>query len=255
MASPTFIQSSRVGRSIFQLRGDVIEITQTILGRRQETRIPIKTLSRDYDRIARRMPQLFVIPLVLCIPCFWVIDYILGQKEVPHEFAIYPGLFMLALVVAAMRGVPRIDRFQFYDYWKKPIFHIIREKKQGEECDAFVRELLERIECGENGRSISDHKTELEGVSDGLFQVQVGEHRWKASVLLGVFSAGLPWFDQLARLIGNLQFMLVFGSTVGGLVFCVLSFQSKERLRYLSVFGAALSLIAPLIYKTGFYLV
>jgi hypothetical protein len=252
MADLAFIQKSRIGRKFFLLKDDSIEVTLTFRGKRQQERIMLRTVNDDYERIARYFRSLVVVPLVLSGFCFWIVYVILGQDRLPHEFGLYPGIFALSFLLAAIKGVPKVDTFQFYNHWERPIFYIVRERNQAEECDAFVGELLHRIECAEKGVQLRGEEqansyAQLTPGSLGL--LLVGEYRWKTSIVLGALSAGLPWLTQITHRFDDYLFMLIFGATVGGVSFCVLSIQSKERFRFLSLAGAALALIAPLFYR------
>jgi len=254
MPDIAFIQNSRIGRKLFLLKDDYIEVALTVRGGKQQERISLKTVDREYERIARRFPVLVVIPLVFGGLCLWIVQAILTQETLPHPFGIYPGLFALSFLSAAVRGIPKIDTFQFYNHWKRPIFYIVRERKQAEECDSFVAELVRRIQSAEDGvRSPPDtHQNGNVKVGLSANNVEVllaGEHRWKASIVLGALSAGLPWLTQITHVFDDCLFMLIFAATVGGIGFCVLSLQVKERFRFFSVVGAALSLVAPLLYR------
>ncbi len=255
MSSTIFIQDSRIGQRVFHLKGDSLEINGKQFGEEVKLELPIRRISGDYTRGTRRFPLLIVVPLVLSVPCFALIYVILNQNVVPHELIMQPCFFLIFLLPAAIRVAVRVEFFQFYDHWQRPIFYIVREQKQQEECDDYVRALLDRIELLENDLPLPVADRIIEPISsislpdpNGFAVLLDGELRWKASLIFGAIAAGLPWIAELSRFLDQFQFLIVFGCSIGGVLCCALSFSAKERFRYLSLVGAVLALIPPYFY-------
>lgn len=251
MSAFTFIQDSRIGRSCFQLRGDQIEVSW-LSGAQGGKTFALRSISSDYDRGLRRFPVLFLFPGLVAAVALGASALLLAQDVVPHDFVTYPGMFLIAGVVGVIRGVPRVEYFQFYDHWRRPLFYFVREAGQAEECDDFVRAFLdqiERVQRGEPAPAASPpppiSSVHLPSAHDAYF---VGEIRWQISLVLGGLSAGLPFIPQFDAALGGLLFFIIFGASVGGLVSTWIPYQGKERYRHLSLIGAILSLVAPFCY-------
>ena len=80
-------------------------------------------------------------------------------------------------------------------------------------------------------------------------QVQAAaEPYWKLAIYSGVLSAVYPLAAETVTALKEWTFLVVMLGTFGGLLFGVFSFVAKERMRYVSLVGMALALIAPLFY-------
>jgi hypothetical protein len=253
MADISFIQRSRIGRGIFLLRKDALEVTISSFGTKSSNRYLLRSIAPDYQLVAHRFWILIIAPLVLGIAAASAGVWILSRPTLPADLAILPALFALALLVASFRGIPRVELFLFFDHWRKPLFFIVRERHQSTECEAFLSVLVDRVECSEHGSPPSSPTLQPRDPSavrfpeaDGERLSLAGQHRWVATVGCGILSAGFPIIapDEWA----NLTLMTVLFSTAGGLAFGVMSFVAKERSRLLAVIGIALSFVAPLFY-------
>ncbi|MBK9990445.1 MAG: hypothetical protein IPP19_06855 [Verrucomicrobia bacterium] len=254
MADRIFIQKSRIGLKIFHLKADALEICSHWTGKGETSRIELRTISPEYRRVARRFTALIVVPLVLCVLCLLAALVVMIHGKDFQGLSIGPLMFSGTFLVLTIQGVPRVDSFQFFDCWGRPVFYVVREKNQSQECDDFVRELLDHIERIDSAEQMAaeDETYPVSAVqlpsSNDVGYLFSGDYRWKLSIAAGAFSAGVPWVGAVLDLFEELPFPLVFFGTVVGLGYCVLSYQAKERLRHFSLLGAAFALIAPLFY-------
>ena len=257
MPDATFIQRSRVGMSIFMLRADHLDVTVYHFGAKSSRQIPLKSISSEYQLMAQRFWYLILVPLVLAAACIGVAYAILSEEALPHIWTIYVVIFFVSAVVATLRGVPRVEVFVFFDHWKKPLFFIVREAAQAEECNAFVHDIIDHIEERESDspKTRSAHATgQSPGAAAAALRVAPknrlarSEPHWMIALASGIFSAGYPLLAERVTGLGDWMFHMVFLGTFGGLLFGVLSFLAKERMRLLALVGMAFGLIAPVFY-------
>jgi len=255
MAHLGFLQRSRIGKAVFILYSETLEVTTHRLGARNVQVFPLHTLSADYHRTAERFYSIIVIPLVLAGACMWLINVLLvADHPLAEGFLIYPFVGFFAFGWAALRGVPWVELLVFSNRGGHPVFYIAREKDQVDECDAFVDALLDHVEMIRQGVSPEDIREKkrrsessvhLPGRSKGrVFGPTEG--RWKLSLAAGVISSGFQPLVENTVTLHDWILPVVLFSTIAALLFGVLSFIAKERLRYLAVFGMALSLVAPI---------
>jgi hypothetical protein len=110
---PTFIQNSRLGRRIFQITGDYLEISGTILGRKTEEKILLRSLSPDFQYEARRLHGMIMIFVILAVICARIWLYLVQDDRLPYGLAIYPAMFTLVFLSGALIFWPR---FEFYSF-------------------------------------------------------------------------------------------------------------------------------------------
>jgi hypothetical protein len=256
MAPPTFIQESRLGRVIYQIRDGALYISVSKFGRGfEEHRVDLRRLSPDYKPLTFRLN--FVLGLVggflvLCCLALWGLH---RQTLIPEgavgwlmHWPIYGIAFSL---IAAVRFSRRFECFQFFDNWDKPALVIIREPAQAQECEAFVLALVSHIELARSNLPAAEREAvlrQLERESAGLPAAGQDLAYWKLSLVFGGLAVGIPWVPGLAYYFDLLHFMLVFWLCVGGAACCVFSYQKKESGRHWSVLGLLLSLIPPFFY-------
>lgn len=238
-----FIQRSRFGRSIFVLRRDTLEITSYLFGRKTKGTISLSSIDPDYELVARRFDTLIVTPLIITGACFGLIRLILWQDLVPHLVALSPAMLAILLIGIAVYNTRRLEYFTFRDQWKRPRFSILRERKQAEECDAFVRELLDRVEQIEQEQSANDpHQSDTQN-SD---RSQLIEVRWKQAIAAGVVAIGFPLLAQYIPELSQLSIPVVIAADTCGFIAGVSAFMRKEDKRYWALIGVTLCLV-PLV--------
>lgn len=254
MAGISFIQRSRIGRGIFLLRDDLLEVTILSFGIKSTNSYPLRSIEPDYELVAQRFWILILVPLVISAALMGLTYVLVSQQMLPKAAAIYSALFALAFAIGAIRGVPRVERFLFFDHGQKPRFYIVRERHQTAECEAFLLMLVERIEQHEHGAvqivaptrpAVIESSVSLPN-ADGVRLSAPGENRWKIAIVSGLVSAGFPILATDAWV--DFTLLVVLLATGSGLSFGVGSFVVKERWRWLSLIGMALSFVAPLFY-------
>jgi hypothetical protein len=253
VADVVFIQRSRLGRSIFTLHDDAIHVlTRTFLGT-SDLKFPLRSISPDYDLKAVRIPALIWLPLLFSGGCFRLFYVLVDRDWWPEYFALYPLMFAFIFGWAAFQGVARLEHFVFSSHTKMPLFSIYRERAQQAECDAFVRELLDRIERVTLGLAPAEviappvSAVRLPSDEDDAPEVRSAGNRWIVALAAGLLSAVYPvyMYDLPGRLFYSIE-VVVLASTAG-LVATYLSFAAKERMKYWALAGAALCLV-PLIF-------
>lgn len=252
MATPTFIQNSRINRVIFQINdGHLLVSTKPLVGPFQEHRFALRNLDPDYRPGFTRNYALLLTPLVLAVLCAGVFRGLWQQSLLPREAIrvplMYSAIWFAASIAGAIRGSRRIEYFQFNNIWKRPAVFIIRERSQSAECADFIAALVAHIEVAQSDLPAAERKLLLERLVDDrgtAANAQPGQNLWLASIWLGIFAVVFP------LLLGGLSqdpslFPIMFLLCVGGASLCIFSFLANEPRRWWSVVGLVLSLLPP----------
>lgn len=252
MTDVSFIQRSRIGRGIFLLREQTLEVTTSVFGVNSARMFSLSSISPDYQPVAQRFWILILVPLILTVLALAAVSWILHDDRIQDTLAIYPLMLAIVWTIVTFNGVPRVELFVFFDHWRKPLFYIVREPAQRTDCERFIAALVDRIEMVAHGQRqearhpISPIASAVKLASSDSAVGLKREDRWKLSIGCGVLAAAFP----LIRLGGEwieITFFVEMLGIAGGLLFGVLSFLAKERLRLLALFGLGLALIAPVI--------
>jgi len=231
-----------------------LEIFFRNFGLRASVTIPLEKIA-DYQLVARRFPMLIVVPLLVAVASYGLIYLVFHQSIVPRELATWPIVIFATSIVALIRGLPRLELFVFFDYWKKPIFYIVREAREAEACNAFVAALLERVEAvgtdSGDGTATPPQPTPAAAASPAESSSGVPSQRqycWLVAVVAGALSAGFPPAVQSLPAFDGLILPVVILSSLASLLCGTFAFVAQERLRYWSILGMALAMVAPLFY-------
>jgi hypothetical protein len=256
MASPTFIQESRLGRAIFQIRDGALYISLARLsGGFNELHFDLRSLDPKYKPVAVRLNFQLLVSGVVLFLCSFALWGLYQQSLIPQEalgyFRQWPVYGIVLSLIMAIRASSRVECFLFSDHWGKPKFFIVRERRQTVECEAFIDALIAHIGIAQsslpgNEREAVLRKLSLEEVAAP--QTELDVPYWKLSLVLGILAASIPWIPNLAYYFVGLEFMLVFSLCVGGAVFCAFSYTTNESNRHWSLLGLILSLIPPFFY-------
>ncbi len=249
MSKPTFIQDSRLGRAIFQIGDEYIEVCARQFGRKIDQRFLLRTIDPRFISLSRRFLGLILIPLGFSISLGVAIWRIPHQNLFPHE--VLPTLYIYLAVTLwfTIRGIPPVTFFEFRNHWGQMKFRINRDKKQAKECDAFVAELALRIEMASNGISSKEVARILE--PDGPYSTQDRQpadsrfHKGKASLVFGAIAFAFSLVPHTDEFFWSVP--LMFLCSLGGVVLGVYSFSSKETGRWFSLVGIVFSVIPPFI--------
>lgn len=237
-----FILRSRIGRNIYLIRGDALEVTWRLWGAHQEARIPLKSISADYEvRAVRHLRQvlLLLIPVALCVVAY---RFLLSHPEWPDFLFQIPLYIGATFAVAAIKLYPRFEWFVFKNHFGRPLFTILREPEQREECEAFLHALLDRIEGTDSpsAHSIEPAKAAGSGATA----------KWKMAIVFMLFSLVVPplWFLYGERSDAVIFVPGLLGSG-GAIIMAIVSYVEKEPRRRWAIAAAVAALIPIWLYR------
>jgi hypothetical protein len=255
MAPPTFVQESRLGRTIYQIREGVLAISISRWTGFEEHQVDLRRLDPNYEPKSIRLYGLLILPgvgLLISALAYWGLYH---QPLVPREAMVYffrwPIIGIAVSLILAIRGSRRFEFYQFKNHWGKPALSILREHQQKTECDFFMSVLVSHIELAQSDLSPDEKSRILERLlrdETPAPQTGVGADQWMLSISLGVVACGLPLIPGANQYLDLFMFMIVFGLCVGSASLCVLSYVAKETKRHWSIIGLVLSLIPPFFY-------
>jgi len=256
MAPPTFIQKSRLGQVIFQIREGALYLSASRqTGGFDEYCVDLRQISSDYKPRSHRVNFMLGLAggfLVLsCLALWGLYRQTLIPREAIGYFTQWPIYGIGISLFVAIQYSRRIEYFQFSNHWGKPVVTVIREREQAAECEAFVLTLVSHIELAQSDLTAGDRELLLQKLARENLSPPVvsrGLSYWKFSLVLGVLAAGIPWVPGLAYYLDVLHFMLIFWLCAGGAICCVFSYTTKESRRHWSLLGLILSLIPPYFY-------
>jgi hypothetical protein len=240
-----FVLRSRLGRNIYVIRGDTLEITWRLLGARQNLEVPIQSISSDYEvRGVRHLRQvaLLLAPVALCIAVY---RFLIHHPEWPDfllHFPIYTGA---TFAIAAIKLYPRFETFVFKNHFGRPLFTILREPGQREECEAFICALLDRIE----GKEIQAPSAQAAGAEPPTRDAPGAIPKWKMAIAFTLLSFVVPpiWYLLGERSDAVVLFPGLFGSG-GAIITAIISYLEKEPRRRWAVAAGIAALIPIFLY-------
>jgi hypothetical protein len=241
-----FILRSRVGRNIYVIRGDTLEVSWRLAGAYHNFKLPIRSISSDYEvRGARHLRGviLLLLPVALCIAAY---RFLLHHPEWPDFLLQYPMYVGATYALAAIKLYPRFEWFVFKNHFGRPVFTVLREPRQRAECEAFIHALLDRIEQAEEGAAAEPAMADLAAAAEpGAIP------KWKMAIAFALFSFVVPpvWYllgersDIIVLLPG------VFGSG-GAIVTAIMSWAEKEHRRRWALVAGLAALIPIFLYRS-----
>lgn len=256
MNIPTFIQNTRIGRTIFQVRNGFVVVSATRFGRPlRDYRIDLRSLDSNYSPRSVRVYSLWVIPLVIALLCMAVFKAMRHQNLVPPEtfYVFYPWLAIGfgVSIFSAIQGTRRVEYFEFRNQWGKPALYLVRERKQAVEFTSFIGELVTHIELARSDLTQGDRNIllrQLEHAGSDTISREPGQDRWKMSLVLGSLATAIPLIPGMDQTSDPSVFPFIFLLCVGGLAAGTFSFLAKETRRWWSVPGMLLALIPVYLY-------
>lgn len=237
MAERVFIQRARLGRQIFVLRDDELEIGAS--GRPTQT-IPLRALSGEYAVGSEQF--LFAVVVLLggaaglAAVAIWMSRVGAGL----NLLAYYPAGAAVMMALTGARLVRRLEFFEFSDRRGNPAFRVVREPEQREECEAFVRDLLHRIETADAGPEVVRGAAEPD-FGDGVDPP--AEWRWQAAIAAGALTLGFPLVALAVPALEPMVFFVVLGSAAGSGSAAWFAFAAQERRRWWALAGVALAAV------------
>jgi hypothetical protein len=253
MADLVFIQRARLGRTIYRLRGDQLEISEIGVGAQPTNTRALREIFPGYTLTSKRVHWLYGLPLALAVIGFSIFVQLLRtHEEAFHHWMLEIGVFSTLSLAAAIRGFPKVDYFTFYDRKRVPVIQILREDKQSAECDKFVEELVYRIEQITAHRSIAEQPARSHPVSsvrfsfpDNELSLNAGQQfRWAAAISCGVAGVILPLLPRVpGTLLADVVMPAVYLLSFAALCLGYFSFAMRERWRFASLVGMALAFV------------
>lgn len=255
MDDVVFIQRSRFGRTIFVLRSDMLEVSSHLLGHKSIHHIPLRSISPDYELSSRSLIRGVIIWGAAAAICFALFFLVLFRWQLPGAVAHYPAYGGVFCLLLALQFLPRLEYFTFTDHWHRELFSILREKTQADECDAFVCDLLDRIELIGGDASAGRSETAppkrnfVSAVKvPGDAEPRRKDSRWRLSMAMGLISLTFPiaalWLSHL----DPFTLPVVVASSTIGICAGILSLKDREPRCFWSAVGILLCLIPLFFY-------
>jgi hypothetical protein len=247
-----FIQRSRVGRTIFTLREKELEVASHAFGQKYERTLPVRSISADYQVGAQRINRMIVGPVLVALACFSAAAWLLTHDMWPQMLGLYAGMLGVSFLLLGLRFIRRVEYFTFRDHWQRPLFSILREHEQSEECNSFVCQLLDRIERAESGQP---EEARIRAAAPPMSAVRLPDdsgrerppnHRWLVSIIGGAISTVFPPVSESFVASPAALAVVVMFSTIG-LIWAGMSFAAKEPKRLWASLGIVLS-IGPIFW-------
>lgn len=250
---PTFVQNSRIGRTIFQLKGDTLLVSDLGPAGGGDRTIDLRSIDPDYQPEAFRVDLLVIMPLLMAAVSalvVWGVSRLFGAigHVVPggmfFHLALWPLLIFAGSLRSAIRGSRRVERFVFCDHRQKPLFAIVCEREQREECRSFMALLVAAIESVQSGLPAEDRSRLLAEISaeNRAAEADPPLPKWALSLACGVFAGVFPRVPWVGRYFYEDLFLFFLAACVGAMAFCYYSFDQREPRRHWSLLGAALAL-------------
>jgi hypothetical protein len=238
MSCEVFIQRSRLGKRIYELKDSTLTISGTFQFKKFEKKFPLGFTSPDYIRVRRRLHYLVQIPIVgVCIGllALRILSFL------PWGLYIYvvylSGTWIVVSVCQAIRGIPPVEVVVFKNTNGKAQFDLVKEKKQSREFEEFVAKLTSAIR-GE----VRSTEMQMEIDAD-LDASKSNSYFWISSLVVGSLWLEISYLKFWVTMETGWDFFTGFLASLIGVGLCIASFAKNEKLRYLSLAGAALTFV------------
>src|SRR4051812_33054348 len=123
-----YIDRSRVGRTIYNLRGGVLNVSGTRLGRRFDYDISLHKVVGRPQQLARRFWRKIMVGVAIAVPSGAVTLALVLQHYIPeqaaHHYAHYPAMAFATGLGTALTWVPSLRFFVFRDARGETLFDI-----------------------------------------------------------------------------------------------------------------------------------
>jgi hypothetical protein len=242
-----FIERSRLGKVFYQLTGSRLSVSGTRGLRPFSLELDLTEISPNIQRIRGRFLPSVLLFYGIGFGLLIVTAELFRLKWAPFDAVFWPAeitlMFSVSFLSIGYRWSSRLQAVRFRNILGKTVFDMVKERGYADEFEAFVEELQENI------RRSKVLDREFQPVASAPPEIPAPrENWWKASLILGILSAGLPRSKVFVETTANFEFFIIFPCSVGGLALCVCSFLKKERWRFLSLFGAILAVLPALLY-------
>ncbi len=244
MSHQVFIERSRLGKRIYELRDSSLTISGIRQFKKFEKTIPLGFTSPNYVRARRRLHYLVQVPIAKVCVGLLVLRVFSFLPTGPYVYvAEIAGILIGVSLWQAILGIPPIEIVMFKNTNGRAQFDLVKEKKQAKEFEEFVAKLASTIR-GETGPAstgmlVSTAQDDEVSKPPSYFCI--------SSLVVGSLWLEISHLEFWARFGGSDSFVGFLISLLGAGL-CLASFVRVEKLRFWSLVGAALTLV-PCIVK------
>jgi len=210
--------------------------------------VSLRSLSPDFTVCTQRMYGPILTFVTLAIIGTQLFRYIRNSPNLPEVLGLFALMFTASALWAVLVFLPELEIIIFKDRLGENAFQLIRESKQRTECDAFLAELIARIETPGRVLKTDDDQISLKARVLPNGECSVAGWYWKAAIIFSVCAIGLPWVPQLDDFLLGFLTPLVFACSTAGICFGILSYNSRESMRYVAIPAAIFSLVPWIFY-------
>jgi hypothetical protein len=244
MIIAVFIQRSRFGKRVYELRDSNLTISGVFAFKKFERRVNMQHISPEFIRVRRYVVRFVYVPLIFACLAGLLIRGLRFLPGGPYFLVVVIGaILVVTWLWQAVRGISPVEIVAFRNANNHVQFDIVKEEAQAAEFEEFIAQLSKSITGTSDSApsGLADRRLvslpEGQGASRGYW--------WIGSLSLG-FAAGLLLIANRGNQDPSVV-VLTFPCSFGGLFLCIYSFVAKERFRYLSVIGALMAL-APIFF-------
>jgi hypothetical protein len=233
-----FIQRSRFGKRIYELRDSKLTISRNFGLKSSERTFNMQHMSPNFVRVRKRTPRLVYLPLAFAGLAGLLMRDLRFLPTLLYVLVVESGIvIVITSLWLAVRGIPSVEIVAFKNANNHLQFDLVKEEAQATEFEEFIVLLSNSIA---GNLSEASKASQVTASVDKKTRVQ---YWWIGSLGLGFCAILLVLINKTLN--DPSMVFLTFPCSVGGSVLCFYSFAAKERLRYLSICGAILSL-API---------
>ena len=242
-----FNQDARIGRIQFLLQGKDLTITPRKRSGLEEIKLSVDSLDPNYTVRWERWGILWQLPLAMSFLCLVVGRYLL-QLELPWPIlGVYSLVFMVQFLVMTVRGLPPVEFIVFSRTDGSGFVRIVRERRQTEECNEFIKVLIHWIQA-ENVLIDGDESPQRSTVTYAKPDKEkhpFGDY-WLFAILAGLATGSMPFVAHSIPGYEGAMFMLYFMSMLGTFSLSLVSFLRGENLKWWSLVG-----VFPVLFVFG----
>jgi hypothetical protein len=252
MANKVFIQRGNFGRRVFLLKAESLELTITTEKSTSKAEFSLKSISSDYSVHSHQMGRFFFVPMALATIVTIASLFVAGFGVVGGYVIFYSLAVAVFFIFLAVRGLRPVEYFNFYDHWKNPLFSVVSERGQEEDCKEFVAALIDRLEQVESGITLGEARASnlpkkfsmaLPSAEDDS-----AKQYWKLAFIAAVVGISYPPIEAMAEKEAPFGFMVALGGITCAIAASIASFSKREPHRYWTIIAIALSLVPFAIY-------
>lgn len=246
-----FIQRSRLGTLFFEHDGTTLHVKGGHIGSKVDRKFRLSELSPDFRCVQKYIlgPVYFLTALLALL--------LFAMKEIrawlpPEVATAWIGTFFLWIPVTVIGVIHWSAPFLFVTFPSRVAngdVVIVCERKQRDECEAFMAGLIHAIENpGARMEWGQDIAPRLSAVSKRGMGWRTSTCLICGGLCVGLPWVGLPWVGADDQTIGPWISMAVFLCSVCAVAFGVLAWMAKEPLRWAAITGMLMGLVPLFFY-------